>query len=67
MSRFEDRVPAGDYGVHVNPSVGRIFFSDQVSGRRLRVGETIHEDDLYASSSGRWERVPCPGLVVQEG
>jgi len=38
-----------------------------VIGIRLRAGDTIQEDDVYDSTSGRWEKAPCPGLVLQEG
>jgi hypothetical protein len=38
-----------------------------VRGRRLEAGDVLEEGDLYASSAGRWERCPCPGLTLREG
>lgn len=36
-------------------------------GERLRTGDTIQPDDLYDSTTGMWEKAPCPGVVLQEG
>lgn len=36
-------------------------------GERLRAGDTIQPDDLYDSTTGMWEKAPCPGVVLQEG
>jgi hypothetical protein len=51
-----------EYTVHEHPRSG-----ERIPGRRLQPGEKIHEDDRYDSSSGRWERASCPGLVIGEG
>lgn len=37
-----------------------------VVGRRLQAGEEIQADDVYASESEKWEKSPCPGLVLQK-
>ncbi len=39
----------------------------KVFGYRLEVGDTIQPDDVYDSTSGKWERAPCPGLKLGEG
>jgi hypothetical protein len=38
-----------------------------VFGVQLKPGDVIQPDDVYDSSSGRWETVPCPGLKIGEG
>jgi len=38
-----------------------------VIGRRLVSGERIKAGDVYDSSCGKWEKAPCPGLVIQAG
>jgi len=40
---------------------------ETIYGRRLEPGEEIQEGDVYDSSSGTWQRSPCPGMTVQEG
>lgn len=67
MSRFHDHMRKGDYGLHEHETGNTIRLGVYATGRRLQPGETIHEDDVYASSSGRWEKAPCSGLVLQEG
>lgn len=48
---------------HVHP-----MNPDQVVfGRRLNAGEVIQPEDVYDSTSGRWEKAPCPGVVLQVG
>jgi hypothetical protein len=32
----------------------------------LEPGEILKEGDLYFSTSGKWEAVPCPGAEIQE-
>lgn len=32
--------------------------------RRLEPGEVLKETDLYRSTTGKWEQVPCPGTTV---
>lgn len=51
-----------EYTVHEHPRSG-----ERIPGRRLQPGEVVHKQDLYDSSSGRWESAPCPGLVIEEG
>lgn len=38
-----------------------------IEGRKLNAGETIKANDRYDSTSGKWEKSPCPGLILQEG
>lgn len=38
-----------------------------VYGKRLKAGAIIQPDDVYDSTSGKWEKAPCPGVVLQEG
>lgn len=38
----------------------------KIRGRRLEAGEIIEENDLYLSTCGRWEKIPCPGMSVGE-
>lgn len=38
-----------------------------VYGEKLRAGDTIQSDDVYDSTSGNWEKAPCPGVILQEG
>lgn len=35
-----------------------------VFGQVLGEGEILKEDDVYESSSGRWERCTCPGVAL---
>lgn len=41
--------------------------SEVVYGERLRVGDVIQPEDVYDSTSGKWEKAPCPGAVLQKG
>lgn len=41
--------------------------SQVVFGYRLQPGEIIRRDDVYDSTSGTWEKAPCPGLTLGEG
>ncbi len=36
-----------------------------IHGRRLENGDVLQKDDVYNSSSGFWEKCPCPGPVLQ--
>lgn len=38
-----------------------------IEGRRLTPGEIIQANDVYDSTSGKWEKSPCPGLILQKG
>ncbi len=38
-----------------------------VFGERLNPGDKIQPNDVYDSTSGGWEKTPCPGLTIQEG
>lgn len=38
-----------------------------VEGRRLNPGEIIQANDVYDSTSGRWENAPCSGIILQQG
>lgn len=38
-----------------------------IYGRRLNPGEMIKPGDVYDSTSGKWEKAPCPGMAVPEG
>ena len=40
--------------------------SQVVFGGRLQAGETIQAGDVYDSTSGKWEKAPCLGVVLQE-
>lgn len=41
--------------------------SDQTMiGTRLKAGDTIAPDDVYASTDGTWKAAVCPDLVVQD-
>lgn len=51
-----------EYTVHEHPRSG-----ERIPGRRLQPGEKVYAQDHYDSSSGKWENVPCPGLVIEEG
>lgn len=41
--------------------------SQVVYGERLNAGTIIQSDDVYDSTSGKWEKAPCPGVVLGEG
>jgi len=32
-----------------------------VRGVRVRVGKFLRKDDVFESSTGNWEKCPCPG------
>jgi hypothetical protein len=36
-----------------------------VYGRELVNGDVLQKDDVYNSTSGRWDKCPCPGLTLQ--
>lgn len=40
---------------------------DVVFGSKLHAGDVLEETDVYASTDGRWEKCPCPGVVLMEG
>ncbi|PIT88526.1 MAG: hypothetical protein COU29_01955 [Candidatus Magasanikbacteria bacterium CG10_big_fil_rev_8_21_14_0_10_36_32] len=40
--------------------------NEKIFGQRLQAGDIVEEDDVYDSSSGKWEVCPCPGLTLQE-
>lgn len=35
-----------------------------VFGFELEAGDTLEPDDVYNSTSGNWEKCPCPGLTL---
>jgi len=41
--------------------------SQVVYGEQLNAGDVIGKDDVCDSTSGRWEKAPCAGLVLQSG
>lgn len=41
--------------------------SQTVCGEQLRAGALIQPNDVYASATGKWEKAPCPGIVLNEG
>lgn len=47
--------------LYISP-VGKPIF-----GRKLEPGDVIQENDVYATSSGGWEKAPCPGVILQSG
>ena len=48
--------------LHAHPQNPNNFFW----GQRLAFGDIIHEDDVYASEDGTWQKTPCTGLTVRE-
>jgi len=52
--------------IHIHPMV-KVRRDQVIFGRRLRAGETIQEGDVYDSTTGKWEKAPCPGLVIAGG
>ncbi len=49
--------------LHSHPMNRRV----KILGRKLRVGETIQEGDVYNSSSGGWEPATCVGQRIRPG
>ncbi len=47
---------------HIHP----MYPNQVVFGERLKAGATVQPDDVYDSTSGKWEKAPCPGVVLQE-
>ena len=47
--------------------VHRTARHDVVFGRRLVPGDVIQKDDVYESTTGKWEKAPCPGVVLEAG
>ena len=43
---------------------GRYSPNRTAFGRQLEAGDVLEPDDLYESTSGSWERCPCPGLTL---
>ncbi len=41
--------------------------NEVIEGTQLGYGDVLSENDVYDSSSGKWEKCPCPGLVLQNG
>jgi hypothetical protein len=40
-------------------------FANPIQGRRLQAGDVLRSTDVYASTTGKWERCPCAGAVLQ--
>ncbi len=38
-----------------------------IAGMILRPGATLQENDWYASTDGKWQLCPIPGLILQAG
>lgn len=36
-----------------------------VQGEKVEKGDFLKSDDVYPSSSGKWEKCPCPGVILQ--
>ena len=45
---------------HKNP----YLFQPMQYGKRIPVGTTLEPTDLYASTTGKWELCPCPGIIM---
>ena len=41
-----------------------IWKREIVWGIRLSPGDVLEETDMYDSTTGKWAKCPCPGLVV---
>ena len=41
--------------------------SHVVFGHRLEAGDVIQPDDVYDSTSGKWEKPPISGIPLGEG
>ncbi|MBI2109278.1 MAG: hypothetical protein HYT93_03840 [Parcubacteria group bacterium] len=37
-----------------------------IYGYRLEPGDIIMKNDVYDSTTGFWEKAPCPGLTISE-
>lgn len=44
-----------------------IEVDEPVTVRIVQVGERLEKNDLYKSSSGKFEPCPCPGVVYMGG
>ncbi len=38
-----------------------------VFGERLNVGDVIQPNDVYDSTTGKWEKTPLSGVPVRQG
>lgn len=47
---------------HQNLHSGNIIF-----GSRLQPGDKLEKNDVYASTDGKWQKCPCPGVTLVEG
>lgn len=36
-----------------------------VLGIKIEPGTVLEENDVYASTTGKWENCPCPGVMLQ--
>ncbi|KKS38969.1 MAG: hypothetical protein UV01_C0001G0045 [Parcubacteria group bacterium GW2011_GWA2_42_14] len=45
---------------HFHPETGL-----EVFGTLIEKGTRLEKDDVYDSTSGKWEKCPCPGAVLQ--
>ena len=41
--------------------------ADRIEGVRILPEDKLQSSDVYDSTSGKWEKCPCPGLVLQKG
>lgn len=51
----------------LRPEVRRgveILGADTIYGVKVGLGDTLQENDFYASNTGKWEKCPCSGLVL---
>lgn len=58
----EDMMAESKPLLHKPPGGGKAIF-----GFKLEPGDVIQENDVYDSSSGGWDKAPCPGLELQSG
>lgn len=47
---------------HRNP-----FSENVIFGSKLQAGDVLEENDVYASTDGKWGKCPCPGITLQKG
>jgi len=40
------------------------YTKNLIYGIRLKAGTILEATDVYASTSGKWELCPCPGLIL---
>lgn len=64
MEKNESQARTPTYYAHREP---RFVVADAVYGIILGAGDVIQPGDVYESTSGRWEKAPCPGCAIQEG